>query len=132
MSVYTVGPVACGTAAMQSAPSDTASCMQTCVQARATPIWRKAEACTPPWQGFVQFRMSGATHLDVEALNRRLKSNGALRMRHAMRPDEQYGEPSVLCLAYSPSSSACSYIYRNVIEDDIRNLTLLGVHHWQQ
>ena len=46
-----------------------------------------------PSQGFVQFRMSGATHLDVEALNQRLKSNGALRMRHAMRPDEQYGEP---------------------------------------
>jgi hypothetical protein len=36
--------------------------------------------------------MSGATHLDVEALNRRLKSNGAMRMRHAMRPDEQYGD----------------------------------------
>ncbi len=58
-------------------------------------------------QGFVQFRMSGATHLDVEALNQRLKSNGALRMRHAMRPDEQYGEPYLArnCL-HSHDSSA--------------------------
>ena len=43
--------------------------------------------------------MSGATHLDVEALNQRLKSNGALRMRHAMRPDEQYGERYLIAVA---------------------------------
>ena len=42
-------------------------------------------------QGFVQFRLSGSTHLDVESLNERLKSNGAIRMRHSMRPDEQFG-----------------------------------------
>ncbi len=45
----------------------------------------------PPAQGFVQFPLSGgATHLDVDTLNERLKSNGAIRHRHALRPDEAH------------------------------------------
>ena len=45
--------------------------------------------CFSVAQGFIQFRLSGERiHLDVEALNEQLKSNGAARMRHAMCPDE--------------------------------------------
>lgn len=42
-------------------------------------------------EGFVQFRMSGETHLDVDTLNEQLKVVGADRMRHAMKPDEAFG-----------------------------------------
>eukprot|EP00887_Chlorella_sp_A99_P000305 scaffold13.g305.t1 len=43
-------------------------------------------------EGFMQFRLSGdATHLSVDALNEQLRSAGATRIRHAMRPDEAFG-----------------------------------------
>ena len=39
----------------------------------------------------MQFPLSGgATHLDVDTLNERLRSNGAVRHRHALRPDEAH------------------------------------------
>jgi hypothetical protein len=43
-------------------------------------------------QGFVEFRIGDQPlHLDVDTLNERLKVSGAIRMRHAMRPDEAFG-----------------------------------------
>jgi hypothetical protein len=47
---------------------------------------------SPALQGFVQFTLNGdPAHLDVDTLNERLKSKGAVRMRHALRPDEAFG-----------------------------------------
>ena len=40
----------------------------------------------------MEFRIGAQPlHLDVDALNERLKVQGANRMRHAMHPDEAYG-----------------------------------------
>lgn len=44
----------------------------------------------------------GATHLDVDTLNERLQSNGAIRHRHALRPDE---------------ANACIFSFDDVIVD---------------
>lgn len=43
-------------------------------------------------EGFVQFKIRGeALHLDVDTLNEKLRTSGATRMRHAMKPDEAFG-----------------------------------------
>lgn len=42
-------------------------------------------------QGFVQYRMSGVTRVDVETLNDNLRTHGKMRLRHALRPDEAFG-----------------------------------------
>lgn len=44
----------------------------------------------------------GATHLDVDTLNEKLRSNGAIRHRHALRPDEAH---------------ACIFSFDNVVVD---------------
>jgi hypothetical protein len=54
-------------------------------------------------QGFITFPSSGgATQLDVDTLNERLRSNGAIRHRHALRPDEAH---------------ACIFAFDDVIVD---------------
>ena len=54
-------------------------------------------------QGFITFPSSGgATQLDVDTLNERLRSNGAIRHRHALRPDEAH---------------ACIFTFDDVIVD---------------
>lgn len=43
-------------------------------------------------EGFVQFLPAGGVlRVDVDALNENLRTHGALRLRHAMRPDEAFG-----------------------------------------
>ena len=63
-----------------------------------------AASCEPQrLQGFITFPSSGgATQLDVDTLNERLRSNGAIRHRHALRPDEAH---------------ACIFAFDDVIVD---------------
>jgi hypothetical protein len=43
-------------------------------------------------EGFVHYLPAGGVlRVDVDAMNENLRVNGALRLRHAMRPDEAFG-----------------------------------------
>jgi hypothetical protein len=45
-----------------------------------------------PRQGFVHLLPAGGVmRVDVDAMNESLRTHGALRLRHAMRPDEAFG-----------------------------------------